>query len=256
MKKNPTTRFSKTVDHYIRYRPGYPAAIIPFMEEYLGFTNTSVIADIGSGTGKSTILFLENGNPVYAIEPNDAMREAGEDLMSNYAGFQSIAGRAEATNLPDNSVDFILAAQAFHWFDIPLARKEFRRILKPGGKVLLLWNKRVDEASSFMKAYNQFINRYSTDLQKVNLRFVNHDDFRTFFGNADYQLQNFYDNFQEFDFGGVKGRYLSCSYALDENHSEYSEALQQLAQIFEQTQKNGRVKMVYRTEVYYGSLTE
>ena len=186
MTKDPTQRFSKTVSNYVKFRPGYPPAIINFMQEQLGMKQDAVIADIGSGTGKLTELFLKEGYSVYGVEPNEAMRQAGEDLMGHYSNFKSYGGTAEHTGLADKSVDFIVAAQAFHWFEIPEARKEFLRILRPGGQVLLIWNKRVDEASNFMQAYNDYINQYSTDLKKVNLRFINHDDFRLFFGHSNY----------------------------------------------------------------------
>ena len=252
--KDPTKRFSKTVDNYVRYRPGYPVAILSFMREELGLESTSCIGDIGSGTGQLSKLFLQNGNRVFAVEPNDAMRLAGEAILKNYPGFHSIKGTAEQTGLASASLDFLVAAQAFHWFDIPESRKEFLRILKPGAWVLLIWNKRVDEASGFMQAYEDFINTYSTDLKKVNLRFINHDDFRTFFGHSQYQLKNFYDNVQIFDWKGLKGRYLSCSYALDKAHEQYNEAMEKLELIYDKNQVNGQVKMIYRTEVYYGRL--
>ena len=254
MNSDSTQRFSATVDHYIRFRPGYPKGLISFMEQELGLNAVSVIADIGSGTGKLTELFLQKGYRTFAIEPNQAMREAGEQLLGTYPQFFSLEGTAEQTNLPDKSVDFITAGQAFHWFDIEESRKELSRILRADGWALLIWNKRVDERSAFMEEYNTFLHQFSTDLEKINLRRINKDHFNTFYGNPDYQLKSF-EHFQHFDFAGVKGRYLSCSYALSEKHPQYHKALNSLEELVEKHQESGKVKMWYRTEVYFGKIT-
>ena len=137
-----TERFSNRVQDYARYRPHYPAAVIGSLQTNCQLLETSVIADVGSGTGILTELFLRHGNPVLAVEPNRQMREAGERLLEGYPHFQSIAGRAEATTLPEQSVDFVTAGQAFHWFDRKKAKAEFSRILKARGWVVLAWNER------------------------------------------------------------------------------------------------------------------
>src|SRR6266446_9260655 len=110
----PTERFSNRVENYIRYRPGYPKEIIELLKAECGLFPQSVVADAGSGTGLLAKLFLENGNLVFGIEPNREMRAAGERLLQAYPRFTSIAGTAEATTLPGQSVDFVTAGQAFH----------------------------------------------------------------------------------------------------------------------------------------------
>src|SRR5213595_654680 len=130
---DPTKRFSNRVENYIKYRPGYPDAVIDLLTEECRLTQQSIIADIGSGTGILSELFLKNGNSVFAIEPNAAMRRTAEDLLRKHPKFTSIDAAAEATTLDIASVDFVTAAQAFHWFDRKNARKEFARILKPEG---------------------------------------------------------------------------------------------------------------------------
>src|SRR5947209_11876909 len=129
MSIDSTSRFSSRVENYIRYRPGYPQSVVELLAGECGLTPTSVVADVGSGTGILTELFLRNGNTVYGVEPNREMREAGEGLLAGYPNFHSVDGRAEATGLPDASVDFVTAGQAFHWFDAQGARAEFSRIL-------------------------------------------------------------------------------------------------------------------------------
>src|SRR4051812_35209407 len=110
-------RFSNRVANYVKYRPGYPPEILEIFRDEMNLTGDSVVADIGSGTGISARVFLENGNPVFGVEPNAAMRAAAKEFLKSFPQFESVEGTAEATNLPDRSVDLVIAAQAFHWFD-------------------------------------------------------------------------------------------------------------------------------------------
>ncbi len=250
---NTVERFSKTVRDYSKYRPGYPKEILRFLEERLGLRPKALVADIGSGTGKLTELFLENGNTTYAIEPNTVMRQAAEARLEGFENFRSIDGTAEQTSLPDRKINFITAAQAFHWFDVERTRREFVRILRPEGWVVLIWNKRVDECSPFMRAYNNFLKAYSTDYSLVNLRKVSDRHLSSFYGHHQYALKCF-ENEQIFDQDGLLGRYFSCSYALDADHPLYSAAKSNLSDIFTRFSEKGKVVMIYRTEVYYGQL--
>lgn len=251
MKSPSTERFSKKVEDYIRFRPGYPPALIEFMVSPLGLSSRHVVADVGSGTGKLTELLLPVCQLVYGVEPNIPMREAAERLLSRYPGFRSVAGTAEATGLPADSVDFVTVAQAFHWFDIGAFRTECRRVLRPEGKVLLIWNDRVDEASPFMEAYEHFLQTYSTDYQQIDLRRINTAHFDSFFGAGNYRKAVF-ENEQHFDLDGLRGRYLSCSYALPPGHSGYTSAMEALGQLFDQFQEGGAICMPYHTTVYFG----
>src|SRR5579883_857084 len=119
---DPTQRFSNRVDNYIAYRPSYPPAVLDLLNQECGLTPAWIVADVGSGPGNLTRLFLDNGNPVFGVEPNREMREAGERLLHSYPRFVSVAGTAEVTTLADASVDLVVAGQAFHWFDGPRAR--------------------------------------------------------------------------------------------------------------------------------------
>src|SRR4029077_13490966 len=133
-------RFSNRVADYVRYRPGYPSAVLDALRNECSLRPGHVIADIGSGTGFLSELFLKNGNRVYGVEPNTEMRQAGEEYLASYDNFSSIEGSAESTTLSDSSVDFVTAGQAFHWFERDAARAEFIRILKPAGWVVIAWN--------------------------------------------------------------------------------------------------------------------
>src|SRR5580698_7389760 len=127
---NATSRFSDRVENYVRYRPGYPPAVIEELKAECGLVPDDVVADIASGTGIWTRILLENGNRVFGVEPNAEMRQAGERLLASFPKFTSVVGTAEATTLADGSIDFVTAAQAAHWFNREPARREFVRILK------------------------------------------------------------------------------------------------------------------------------
>lgn len=251
--KDPTKRFSDRVENYVKYRPSYPREIIQLLEEDCSLTTEAVLADIGSGTGKLSELFLEYGCRVIGVEPNDEMRKGGEKQLSGYPNFTSHAGTAEATGLPDKSVDFVTAGQAFHWFDTEKTRVEFARILKPGGWAVLVWNSRRRSSSLFMPAYEQLIDTYSTDSKKVShLRFTD-EVMAGFFAPKGFKLKTF-EYAQVLDLEGLKGRLLSSSYAPLEGHPNHIPMLERLDEIFEKYQVNGRVIMKYDTEVYYGQL--
>lgn len=251
--KNPTERFSGRVANYAKYRPGYPAAVLDFMKKELDFNITSVIADVGSGTGLLSELFLDNGNRVYGIEPNREMREAAELLLRKYWKFTSIDGRAEATTLKRRSVDFITAGQAFHWFDPVKAREEFARILKPSGWVVLIWNERRVDSSPFLKAFEELLLHFSIDYTQVDHRQVDDKLLSAFFRPRRYKFRLF-ENFQQFDFTGLKGRLLSSSYVPIRGHANYAPMLRELRKIFRASQKNGVVKFEYDTKFYWGKL--
>src|ERR1700758_3651641 len=164
---NATSRFSDRVETYIRYRPGYPPEVLHLLRNACGLAPEHRIADIASGTGIWTRVLLENGNRVFGVEPNAEMRQAGERLLAEFDRFTSVPGTAEVTTLPDRSVDVVTAAQAAHWFDRKRARREFVRLLKPGGWLVLLWNERLTDATAFLRAYEQLLLTFGTDYADV-----------------------------------------------------------------------------------------
>ena len=250
--RDSTRRFSSRVDNYVRFRPGYPKEILALLKSECSMTNRSVIADIGSGTGKLTELFLENANPVFGVEPNREMREAGERFLKSFSNFTSIDATAEETTLANGSVDFIVAGQAFHWFDRARCRKEFSRILKPGGWIALIWNDRKTEATQFLVEYEKLLQTYATDYSKVDHKNIDDNVVRDFFGYVPTKAK--IPSVQQFDFEGLKGRLLSSSYAPDKGQPGHLEMLRDLEKIFNVSQKNGQVEFAYDTVVYYGKL--
>lgn len=250
---NSLNRFSTRVANYVKYRPGYPNLLIDFFKQETILSDSSIVADIGSGTGLSAQLFVNNGNKIFGVEPNEEMRLAGENSFKNNSNFISINGTAEQTTLSNQSVDLIIAGQAFHWFDKEKCKTEFKRILKPGGTVALIWNDRRTEGCEFLKYYEEFIYRFATDYAEVNHKNIDETVFNTFFGKGNYQLKTF-DNYQYFDFEGLKGRILSSSYMPDETSERFPDMIKALLELFETFNQNGKVTIEYDTTVYYGKL--
>jgi SAM-dependent methyltransferase len=214
-----------------------------------------VIADVGSGTGISSELFLEHGNRVFGIEPNLAMRQAAEAKFQHRSDFVSVAAQAEATTLPSGSLDHVVCGQAFHWFDQREAALEFARILRPRGWIVLMWNSRRLHSTPFLRAYEALLLRYATDYQQVCHNNVDAESLRTFFADGSFSTHRL-DNEQRFDFEGLKGRLLSSSYVPLDEHPNYRPMLVELANIFEQHQAEDQVCFEYDTEIYIGHVAE
>lgn len=247
-----TKRFTSRVENYVLYRPRYPDAVISCLQTECALTSDSVIADVGSGTGMLSELFLANGNQVFGVEPNDAMRSAAEQLLAGEKRFVSINGTAEHTMLPDASVDFVVAGQAFHWFDQAAAHREFKRVLKPSGWVALVWNERSATASPFDAAYETLLETFAVGYAFVNHRSIDANTLQTFFTNG-LRVRTF-DNKQQFGFEGLKGRLLSSSYAPEAGHAQHDAMVHNLRTVFDAHQSNGQVTIHYDTNVYFGQL--
>ena len=246
-------RFSNRAEDYAKYRPGYPRQILGLMTRWCHFSAEDAIADIGSGTGLLSQLFLENGNRVLGVEPNAEMREAGEEFLRRYPKFTSVAGSAEATTLPDDEVDFVTAGQAFHWFDVEPTRREFQRILKTGGRVVIIWNERLLDTTPFLRDYEALLHQYGTDYARVNESYPRNEQMLAFFARNEFTSHTL-PNFQEFDFEGLSGRLRSSSYAPTPDNLRFKPMMEKLRGIFDAHQVNGKVRMEYSTRVYTGSL--
>jgi len=236
----------------VKYRPGYPPSILEHLRGRAGLTRASIVADVGSGTGFSSVPFLENGNVVFGVEPNADMRQAAERLLARYPGFRSIDGTAEATTLADRSVDLVVAGQAFHWFDPPRAAAEFRRVLRPAGKVVLMWNTRKIGGSPFLEDYERLLMEFGTDYARVRHDRVDEGRFDAFFAGRPERAT--FPNAQSLDYEGLEGRLLSSSYTPAAGDPRRGPMLAQLRRMFERHKVAGRVSIEYDTEVYLGSV--
>lgn len=249
----PTERFTNRVEDYVKYRPSYPEQVVSYLLSECELNPSSIVADIGSGTGLLTQLFLSKDMTVYGVEPNSAMRKAGEDYLRAYPHFYSINGSAENTTLKNESVDLITAGTAFHWFNASKAKQEFQRILKSPGWAALIWNVRDTERSPVMQAYEVLINQYNTDFKQSPASEFNHTIGQDFFDPWTMQTKIF-PNQQTFDWVSFKGRLLSASYSLKPGDRDYGQMLEKLKHIFEQYQENNQINFYYQTQIYFGRL--
>jgi ubiquinone/menaquinone biosynthesis C-methylase UbiE len=246
-------RFSNRVTDYVRYRPGYPVVVRDLLRAECGLRPGHLVADIGSGTGFLSELFLKNGNRVFGIEPNEEMRKAGEEYLASYDGFASIIGSAESTTLDDRSVDLVTAGQAFHWFDQDAARKEFIRILKPAGWVVVVWNERLTDTTPFLRDYEALLRKFGTDYAEVKESYPHEQHMQTFFGANSFAGRTL-PNFQDFDFDGLAGRLRSSSFIPAPDNPNFEPMMEEAQRLFVRHNQLGRVRLEYLTRIYFGRL--
>lgn len=252
---DPTKRFSPRVSDYVKYRPDYPRQIIPLLHQTIALTPDWVVADVGCGTGISCRMFLEHGNAVFGVEPNADMLDAARGEYVAQSRFHPVSGAAEATTLADASVDLVLAAQAFHWFDRPACAVEWKRVLQPqpGGWVMLLWNTRLAEAGDFARDYDALLMKYGTDYKEVAHRTpITLDELTAIFGVPFDHLT--LPNEQQFDLEGLKGRVRSSSYTPLPDQPGYEPLFNGLESLFNQYQQSGKVAFEYETEIFLGKV--
>lgn len=247
-----TERFSDRVNDYIKYRPSYPEEIIDYLQRKIRLEASWQIADIGSGTGISSALFLSKQHKVFGVEPNDEMRHAAEKLLAYSDKFISVNGSAEDTKLPNQSIDLIIAAQAFHWFEANAFKQECKRIGKENSYVMLMWNERLLN-TEFLIAYEALINKFASDYKQIDHRNFSEAWLETFYHPQKMEYVCF-DNFQSFDYDGLKGRLLSSSYIPAEPGTSYDNMLSELRMLFDRFQENNQIRMNYKTTIYLGTL--
>lgn len=244
--------FGPRVAYYMQARPDYPTAVLACLRDEYGLPNTAVIADIGCGTGKLARLFLENGNPVFGVEPDPQMRAAAEQYLQAFPRFTAVAGTAEATTLPDASVDFVVAGQAAHWFDLAGAQKEFRRIGRPGAVAALIWNQR-DQYDALIQGFDRLVHTFrrpTTELRRANAAPA---DISALAGSPVERYT--FPNEQELDFNDLAARILSISFVPLPGEPQHEALLAALRELFAAHEVNGRVHLPYHTELYVGRLS-
>jgi len=243
-----TERFSDRVADYINFRPSYPPEIVDTLNTDCKLDNNSIIADIGSGTGKLTELLLKLQLTVHAVEPNTEMREAAVTLFGSNTHYKSVAGTAEATNLANRSVDLITVAQAFHWFNLDRTKKEFERILKPNGYIALIWNER-NTNLPFQKEYDQMLTEYAPEYSKVNHRNITDKDISDFLQPR--TVRSFSLPYkQKFDLAGLIGRMNSSSYTPKGGTPESLALNTAASQLFKKHEVDGKIEFSYQSRLY------
>jgi len=246
-------RFDERAADYNRFRPSYPVEMISFFTSELGLNPGDVLVDVGAGTGKLTHLLLENGNQVYAVEPNDQMRAIADALLFHYEGYRSIPGTAESTNIPDNTADFVFTAQAFHWFDVERIREEFRRILKGKSLVVLIWNVRNTHDSVFLKEYDIILRTFSSEYAARERNKIEHNKIERVYGPQGYETA-YFPHSQTLSEEGLIGRVVSNTYTPSPGDGNFKELLAAVRALYDEFQENGKVQIDYTTNVIYGAV--
>lgn len=247
-----TQKFTGRAVDYVKGRPAYAEAFLQSLAEDHGFSPGAEAADIGCGTGKFSAQLLEKGFRVYGVEPNDDMRGQAESALGAWPGFRAVKGTAADTTLADASMDLVTCAQAFHWFDPEAFSAECRRILRPRGKVFLIWNMREESAGinremyelykSFCPAFRGFAGGIQKDDGKI----------RRFFSSG-YQYQE-YENPLFYTMETFISRSLSGSYSLKEGDPGFQEYLGGIREVFGKYENHDLVEMPNKTVVYFGTM--
>jgi SAM-dependent methyltransferase len=249
----PTERFSTRVEAYRDHRPRYPREIVDVLRRECGLAPDWVIADVAAGTGLLAEIFLENGNPVIAIEPNAAMRSACEQLREQYPRLHCADGTAETTRLADSLADMITVGQAMHWFDLNAARREFARVLRPGGWCSVVYNHRKMRGDAFHEGYERILVEFGRDYRAVQGSHLTEDRLSGFFAPLEMKcitLPNTQDLIQE----GLRGRILSSSYMPQERDAKYAAMMEAVDRLFALHAQDGVVRMEYETSLCYGQI--
>lgn len=250
--KYNTQNFSGLAGNYTIGRPAYANAFIEDLYSKYGFSEQSVIADTGSGTGKFAKQLLGKGSFVYCVEPNDDMRNTAITELRNYKNFHAINGTDANTTIDDASVDYITVAQAFHWFDTLLFRQECRRIFRKNGLVFLIWNVRDLSNEINQKSYDIYA-KYCPNFKGFSGGMQMDDPRIKEFFDGRYEYME-YDNPLFYDKEKFISRSLSGSYSLKQGDANYNEYIDELSQLFEQYAKDDILTMANKTVVYTGKI--
>lgn len=247
-----TNKFTFKAKAYSLGRADYAKSFIDYLVNSLSLSSQTTVADIGSGTGKFSKQLLEKGATVYAVEPNDDMRLVAENELSCYSGFISIKGSSCDTTLQSGSVDFVTAAQAFHWFEPKMFYNECKRILKPNGKVILLWNSR-DEKDEINKEIAEINKKFCPEFKGFSCGMKMDDErIKNFF--IDGYEKMIFDNPICFNEESFINRMLSSSYSLKQGDEGYNEFLCEIKRIFLKYESGGEIKASNATVSYIGQI--
>ena len=247
-----TKKFDGRASDYTVSRPRYAPELIDYLYSNFGITNSSIIADIGSGTGKFSKHLLDRCGKIYCVEPNTDMRCVAEQELCGYQDFYSVNGNAENTTLANNSVDYITTAQAFHWFDVNKFKQECLRIIKSGGVIFLIWNVR-DNSDLLNQELFQIYSTYCPNFLGFSGGIEKDDQRIKCFFDDKYNYVSF-NNPLLFTRETFIARSLSSSYSLKEGDSEYPKYLSTLNALFDKYENNGIVSIANQSVAYIGTI--
>lgn len=252
MPKDSVSRFSHRAVLYDQFRPHYPPELVAFLREHLVPDSGQTVADIAAGTGIFTEQIAQWGNTLFVVEPNRSMSRLARRRLKGFKNCVFVNGTAESTGLPDQSIDLVVSAQAFHWFDLTKTKAEFKRIGRDNLLVAVVWNLRNTD-SPFEQAYESLIYKYGVDYLSVSQRRMDTEEVLSFFApdSPEYRI------FEHADFltlAQLRGRMLSYSFMPEETSPVYEEMLEAITVIFERYQQEGQVRLSYRTRLFIGGI--
>jgi SAM-dependent methyltransferase len=246
-----TERFSGRVQAYLAYRPRFPHGIVSFLREHGALPDGAVVADVGAGTGMLAEIFLEAGNRVIAVEPNGEMLEACRALAAQQFTLEIVQGQAEATTLPDASVDLIAIGRAMHWFDWPRAHREFVRILRPGGWVLVATNGHRDSGAPVSNRLSEILRKWRTDSAEADTRCDFNGRLREFLDTSSWQRTTLH-HAMTVDFATLLGYAESLSAIPRPGERGYEGMVAELRAMFEEYQRDAVLVTPLACELYLG----
>src|SRR5690606_9755039 len=254
MSQDSVNRFSQRADLYDQFRPHYPEELATFLRERLGADIHYTVAEIAAGTGIFTEQIAKWGNTVFVVEPNRSMRRLARQRLSQFEKCIFLDGTAEETGLPDRSVDMVVSAQAFHWFDLTRTKAEFRRIGRDNLLVAVIWNLR-NTHTPFEQAYETLIRTYGIDYLRVSQRRMDTEEVLSFFApeSPDYRIFEHEDLLTHKE---LSGRILSYSFMPDESVGVYGEMMEAITELFELYQEGGYVQLSYQSRLFIGGIHE
>ncbi|MDR3734396.1 MAG: class I SAM-dependent methyltransferase [Acidobacteriaceae bacterium] len=247
-------KFSGRVNDYVAYRSRYSRQLIAIMKTKCGLCREHVIADVGAGTGMFAELFLAHGNRVIAVEPNVEMMQERMKLQARYARLQVVKASAEETTLADVSVDFIAAGRAFHWFDAERAKVEFKRIIKPGGWVILASVGRRRGDTPLECAYEELLLHAAPAYVAMTERFKIYNEPERFFGKG-HVLREAIESMEAMTLAMLEGQTRSLSCAPLQNDPGYEVMRVGLAELFRSYAKDGVVHMPVISQLTCGQFS-
>ena len=242
--------FSSKVADYIASRPDYPPSLFEFLRVECNLHPNATVADIGAGTGLLTEGLLAQGCNVVAVEPNAGMRAAADRLLAGRYGYRSTDGAAESIPAAESSVDLITAAQAFHWFEIEAARAEFLRVLRPNGKVALIWNDRV-LSDPLHIALDEIFAHHGGTKRGALVAHEERSDVPKFFGTG-VPVEMTWPHEHRLNEAGLVSLVFSRSYMPDRGSALGQDAGQQVRQIFGRFARSGEIIVRYATVAIVG----